>query len=337
MVLSVCIPTYKRHDYLVECLQSVFASTVRPLEIVVSDDAHEAALEARFAALPVPDDVTLRYVANHRGRRQAANVHNAFAHATHELVVLMHDDDYFLPGGLDALWRAWQAAANDVDAVFGRRRIVDAAGRFQPKLTARGRRKWHFSEPGLVSSNLWSALMLQFPANGMMLRRSVVLAAGVPLETEVGHHTDLHFGIRYAFQATRPFLLIADEVSAYRHSSTSVRRSDGVFELDGHLDYTALEAIKPPGLLERAALQQALDRSAHEAILAFAARGERRRVLELFSRHWRRMRAPLLTRLKIAVVAAGMLVGVRWPEDRLRRQYLGLRLNRPRLPGDSSP
>lgn len=323
MALSVCIPTYKRHDHLVACLESVFASTVRPLEIVVSDDAHEPDLAVLLASLTTPDGITLRYVTNQRGRRQAANVQNAFDHATHDLVVLMHDDDYFLPGGLDALWRAWQASADGVDAVFGRRRVVDADGCFRPDATARITRKYHLADPGLVPSNLWSALMQQFPNNGMLLRRAVALEAGVPPETEVGHHTDVHFGIRYARHATRPFLLIADEVSAYRESLVSVRRSGGVLDLDGHLDYATLEAIEPQNTLERDALQHALDRSAHEAILAFAAHGDRHRVLKLFRRHWRRMRAPLRTRGKVAVVTVGMLVGVRWSPDRLRRRSLG--------------
>jgi GT2 family glycosyltransferase len=324
MAVSVCIPTYKRHDLLAHCLETVFASQVRPLDVVVSDDAHEAALAARLAALPRPAGVELRYVENHLGRRQAANVRNAFAHARHEPVVLMHDDDFFLPGGLDALWRAWQDAADTVDAVFGRQRVVADDGTVLADRTARWNAKYRRLEPGRVACNLCSALTQQFPMNGMLLRRSVVEVAGVPDEAEVGHHTDLHFGIRYALAARRPFVVIAEEVSAYRLSATSIRRSGGVFALDGDVNYAALERVVPRDDRERRARRHALDGAAGRAVLSLLARGERRRPLAVYGRHWRTMRVPPLTRLKLVFVVAGALAGVRWSEATLRQPGLGL-------------
>jgi GT2 family glycosyltransferase len=324
MAVSVCIPTYKRADLLIECLHSVFESAVRPLEIVVSDDAHDTALADRLAALETPEGIELRYAANHLGRRQAANVRNAFEQARHELVVLMHDDDFFLPGGLDALWRGWREADDGVDAVFGRQRIAAADGTFLPERSARWNAKYHRLQPGLVPSNLWSALVQQFPMNGMMLRRSVALAAGVPPEHEVGHHTDLHFAIRYARTATRPFLLIAEEVSAYRLSAHSIRRSTKSFELDGDLNYATLEAVAPRDALERQGRAHILDVAAGNAVLALLARGEGREARRIFARHWSRMKVPTATRLKLAVLVAGSLFGLRWPEAWIARRRLGL-------------
>ncbi len=324
MAVSVCIPTYKRHALLLHCVESAFASTIRPLEIVVSDDAHETELEERLAALTTPAGVTLRYVANHLGRRQAANVQNAFDNAAHELVVLMHDDDFFLPGGLDALWRAWQGAEDGVDAVFGRQRLVAADGTALWRRSQRWNRKYRRTEPGPVRSTLWSALVQQFPMNGMMLRRSLALAAGVPREDEVGQHTDLHFAIRYARTAERPFLVIAAEVSAYRLSAQSIARPADVFNLDHHRNYATLERIEPRDDLERRAREHALDGAAGRAIVAFLAQGDRRKALEVFRRHWRRLRLPPAARLKILVLVAGAALGIRWSPELLRRRRLGL-------------
>jgi hypothetical protein len=333
MAVSVCIPTYKRHDLLVDCLRTVFDSAVRPLEIVVSDDAHETALAERLSRLTPPAGVHLRYVVNRRGRRQAANVLNAFEHATHDVVVLMHDDDFFLPGGLDALWRAWcdaAAAGAGVDAVFGRQQVVTADARPLPAHTARWNRKYHRLDPGPVPSNLWSALVQQFPMNGMMMRRSLVLAAGVPPEHEVGRHTDVHVAVRYARTARRPFLLIDADVSAYRLSAESIQRSNGDLELDGDLDYRALAGLEPRDDLERQGHRQALDRAAGEAILAMLAKDERRAALTVFRRHWWGMKVPAATRLKLVVLLAGTVVGVRWPVALLRRRRLGLGVPSPR-------
>ena len=324
MALSVCIPTYKRHDLLFHCLQSVATSTVRPLEIVVSDDAGEAELEARLAALPVPDGITVRYCANHLGRGEAHNSRNAIEQASHEVVSLMHDDDFFLPGGLDALWRAWCAAAGGGDAVFGRQRVVEADGTHRPDLTALNNRKYRRLEPGPVPSNLWSALMLQLPMNGMLLRRDLACAAGIPIEEQFGSETDLQFGILYAQVATRPFLLIPEEISAYRRSLDSKQRPATTLRLDGHLTYTTLRRIVPDNDLERAALDHALDRAAGAAVLAHAARNERTEALAIYARHWARLKVPRATKLKLAVIAAGLRLGLRWPEDTLRRRRLGL-------------
>jgi GT2 family glycosyltransferase len=324
--LSVCIPTYRRPDLLVHCLESVFTSTVRPLEVVVSDDAHEPALARRLEALPVPAGIEVRYSANPLERGEAGNTRNAYEQASHELVVLMHDDDYFLPGGLDALWRAWQAAGDAYDAVFGRQRVVNAGGVEQPWLTAQRNRKYHRLEPGPVPSNLWSVLVQQFPMNGMLLRRSLALAAGVPAEREVGGNTDVQFGIRYAAVATRPFLLVADEISAYRLSVDSKQRPGATLRLDGDLTYRALAALRPVGPLEGAAVELALARAAGSAVLAFAARGERREALAIFARHRSRLRVPPATKLKLFVVVAGLRLGLRWPEEMLRRRGLGLPL-----------
>lgn len=324
MTVTVCIPTYKRHDLLKECLDRIFSSSVRPLEIVISDDAHEADLQALVAALPRPEGIDIKYVGNTCGRRQAANVRNAFEHASHEIIALMHDDDYFLPGGLDALWEAWQAHADEVDAVFGRQQVVHADGTVQAERTVRWNKQFRRLEPGFAPSNLWAALMQQFPMNGMMIRRSVALAAGVPPEDEVGHHTDLHFGIRYALAATRPFLLIENEVSAYRWSQQSIRRSAGVYELDGDLDYAALEAIEPRCAIEFDAKRHALNRASPWAVLALVAKRRRRDALKVFVRHFGGMRARWPTKLKLMIVLGGAYLGFRWPASMLSKQRLGL-------------
>ena len=324
MAVSVCIPTYKRHDLVVYCVESAVRSSVRPLEVVVSDDAHEPELAARLAALTSPSGVEIRYVANHLGRRQAANVRNAFEHASHELVVLMHDDDYFLYEGLDKLLRAWYAADNSVDAVYGRQQYVDAAGNFLPEATARWNRKTCRLEPGVVPSNLWAALIQQFPMNGMMIRRSLALTAGVPPEDEVGRHTDLHFAIRYALTASRSFLLIDADVAAYRKSPRSISRAGEVLHLDGHLNYGTIKRLQPTTTLERRAHRRALERAAGEAVLALLTRGERRAAAQVFGRHWWGMRESVATRLKLGVLLAGAFLGIRWPETLLRRRRLGL-------------
>lgn len=326
MAVSICVPTYKRHTLLVHCLQSVFASAIRPLEIVVSDDANEPELADLLNTLSTPEGVDVVYTTNPGEKGEAGNTLNAYRRARHELVVLMHDDDYFLPGGLDALWRAWQNAGENHDAVFGKQRVVTHAGIDQPHLTAALNSKCHRLVPGPVPSNLWSVLVQQLPMNGVMLRRSLALAAGAPSEAEVGGNTDIQLGIRYAAVAAKPFLLVADEISAYRLSVDSKQRPAETLRLDGDLIYRSMAALEARSPLEEEAIQLALDRAAGSAVLAFAARGDRREALSVFARHWSRLRVPLATKIKLFIIVAGLLIGLRWPEETLRKRRLGMPL-----------
>jgi glycosyltransferase involved in cell wall biosynthesis len=314
MALSVCIPTYKRPSLLLECINSLLASDIRPIEIVVSDDAPGAAVASRLAALQLPDDVTLRYIPNRNEGGQAGNVRNAFEHATCERIVLMHDDDFFLPHGLDALGAAWDRCAAGVDAVYGRVSYVTAAGEYSDADTHRMNRNAKRTGAGFPSSNLWAALVQQFPPNGMMLRRSVALAAGVPSERDVGVlPPDVHFGINYALASTRPFLLIEDYVSAYRKSDVSVGRPVGLLPLDGHLDYVRLQALETETPEEAEALENLRRRSARRAILGFIAHGRVPEAREVFRKYYRTMGGSWRLRLRVRVAMTGAALGIKWP------------------------
>lgn len=123
------------------------------------------------------------------------NVMNAFREARYPRIVLMHDDDFMMPGGIDALVAGWDShagpeeggAGGGVDAVIGRHYTTRADGTIDTAESQAGDAKF-FRDTGFgpQESNLWSALAQQFPCNGMMLRRALALEVGYPRETEVG-------------------------------------------------------------------------------------------------------------------------------------------------------
>lgn len=59
-LISVVIPTFNRAELVVQTVQSVFAQTYRPLEIIVGDDCSVDDTLARLNALSPPDGVTLQ-------------------------------------------------------------------------------------------------------------------------------------------------------------------------------------------------------------------------------------------------------------------------------------
>jgi glycosyltransferase involved in cell wall biosynthesis len=304
--VSVCIPAVDRIPTLLACVASTLSAAVRPLEIVVSDDCYGAPSVAALAAVALPDGVVLRHVPGARRGSQAANVNNAFRAATHERLVLMHDDDFFLPGGIDALVRAFGPADAPVDAAFGWQRQVDAAGRTDVAASEANRRAYGKLAPaGPQRSATWSALMGQFPNNGAMIRRSLALAAPYPDEAEVGRRpVDYHFGLRYAALARHPFVLLHEEISAYRaHPASISARGRRPADDYGHLGYEALRALPVEGAAERVAKAAALDRAAGAAVLGYIAADRPRAALATLLRHLPRMSESARSRCAMLAMA----------------------------------
>src|SRR5690606_25563990 len=99
--VSFIVPTYRRPEKLERALASIRPACSVPHEIIVVDDCSEGtafAVAQRFGA---------QYVCKagrSRGLSKSRNIGMALAKA--ERLVFIDDDDYFSPGGIDALYRA---------------------------------------------------------------------------------------------------------------------------------------------------------------------------------------------------------------------------------------
>lgn len=95
-LVSVCVPTYNRADFLRDSLVSITAQTYRPLEILISDNASTDGTETICRALAARD-ARVRYV------RHATNIglyenHNfCLDESRGEYVGFLHDDDLHAP------------------------------------------------------------------------------------------------------------------------------------------------------------------------------------------------------------------------------------------------
>ena len=284
--VSICIPTFRRPALLRECLLSTFKNALRPLEVIVSDHDFSEESKATLRAIEVPEGITLRHVAGPAVRTQSANVNSLLALAVHERLMILHDDDMLTEGAVDRLASAWDAENGELDAVYGRQYISDGDGTIDHDKTAVNGKYYYKDFPaGPQPSNLWAALVAQFPNDGMMMRKSVALQCGYPSEAEVGRiPVDFHFGIRYAIASTRPFVLLHDYTAIYRMSSDSVLRSRKR-SFDGQLGYQQLERLAGLTPLEESARSVALQRFAGSAVMGYLATGEPVRAASVLRRH----------------------------------------------------
>ena len=109
---SILIPTYNRHDLLLQTIESVLAQEFDDYEVIVADDCSTDRTRQAVEAL---DDNRIRYFRNLEnlgyGRNLAANA----GHATGEILFLLGHDDILLPG---ALTRTYEPFVADPEVVL---------------------------------------------------------------------------------------------------------------------------------------------------------------------------------------------------------------------------
>jgi glycosyltransferase involved in cell wall biosynthesis len=128
---SVLINTYNHSAYIAECVESVFAQTVAPDEIIVYDDgsvddtvrqlrvygSRITLIEGRHGSPPSPQAA------------QAAAVHAAFGRSTGDLVFFLDGDDRFKPNKIERYLEAW-AANPDASLIHSVMDRIDQNGRY---------------------------------------------------------------------------------------------------------------------------------------------------------------------------------------------------------------
>jgi glycosyltransferase involved in cell wall biosynthesis len=112
-VVNVLIGVYNAAPYLGEAIESVFAQSYRPLELIVVDDGSTDG--SGDVARAYGD--ALRYEFQERAGNGAAR-NRAVSLASGELFAFLDADDRFLPDKLDRQWAVLEAQP-EVDAVFG--------------------------------------------------------------------------------------------------------------------------------------------------------------------------------------------------------------------------
>lgn len=137
--LSVAVPTYERPDSLRQALRSFTSARVehpQRVELVVSDNSTSPSGEQ--AAQPLLDtwDGPTTYVRHEPGRGMIGNFNACVELSSGRWKMILHDDDYLLPGGLERMVQAVRAAGPEDRVLLFGVDVVDEHGRL--------RRRQHF-------------------------------------------------------------------------------------------------------------------------------------------------------------------------------------------------
>ena len=132
--VTIGIPTYNRLGYMKEAFASALAQTYPDIEVFISQNPHpERHIReeiAEYCQEFASRDPRVRYQLRPRNLGQDENYQWIVDNARGDYVLLIGDDDRLLPNAIETLV---SVLTPDAAVVFGRRHIIDAEGRRQPR------------------------------------------------------------------------------------------------------------------------------------------------------------------------------------------------------------
>ena len=220
--VSICIPTFNRPELLTDCLDSCVAQTHGNLEILVGDDSHDdctrTLIQTRYA-----HDARILYRKNEPSLGQARNVASLFERATGDKILLIHDDDYLVLDGVEAMLDLWRTHPH-LDAAFGNQYTIDSAGRIDRAISDRFNADYRrtLETEGMQTLPGRTGLIQMFPNNGWIANADLVKRVGY--RHDVGTCCDFVFGAELCIEAKHVYYLHR-YVSFYRHGEVSISNS----------------------------------------------------------------------------------------------------------------
>lgn len=90
--ISICIPAYKKPEYVLRAIQSIAKQGYKNVEIIISDDSPSSDL--KLAIQPYISQLDIKYYHNLPALKSPANWNNALDKATGDYYMLLHQDDW---------------------------------------------------------------------------------------------------------------------------------------------------------------------------------------------------------------------------------------------------
>jgi glycosyltransferase involved in cell wall biosynthesis len=191
MLISVCIPTFNQGRYLEQCIRSVMAQSLKPDEIIVSNDCSSDDTKEILDRLAKEINI-IKIVHQDTNLGMVKNTNFCLSSAKYDIIVKLDSDDYLLPEYIETLFtllckypQAGYAHAavqeiNEYDIKVKQRRLFRKTG-FQN------------NEEALKSS----CNGYQVAANIIMFKKAALIAAGF-ITSKVKFAEDFYLSVELA-------------------------------------------------------------------------------------------------------------------------------------------
>jgi glycosyltransferase involved in cell wall biosynthesis len=173
-LLSVCIPAYNRPGWLRRGLESIAITDDTDIEIVITDDSDTDQCQAIAAEVLENWSGSWRYEHHQRPLGMAQNWNRAIRWATGQYVMVLHDDDFFVPQGLGRLVNKLRGLGNQYPVLLFGVWVVDAQERIMKRQVFQ---QDQFLPPHNALIKLFSnSSLVRFPA--VVIRRELFVEVG---------------------------------------------------------------------------------------------------------------------------------------------------------------
>ena len=224
MTVSVIIPTYHRPQLLKENIESVWAQTVLPEEILIGDDSKDDLTEKMVNAELIPrSPVPIRYFHHKPSLREVRNVDFQYNNAKGDLILHLHDDDPIYPRCIEFLKPPFEQHPEIIGS-FGLQRIVDEHGQIGRGAEDVNRDFFRTPERAGLVDGFMAGAVCMFPNNGFMVRREAACSIGYSDQGRAGLATDFYFGFRLG-KLGKPFYFVNEFTAKCRLTANSMSRN----------------------------------------------------------------------------------------------------------------
>jgi len=119
--ISICIPAYKRVNYLERLLKSIDSQSYLNFDVIITDDSGEDTVVEKYLNSSV-FKFKIQYFKNKTSLGSPMNWLAAMSHAKGDWIKIMHDDDYF--SSIDSLKFFADNMTEGIDCIFSGYNIV---------------------------------------------------------------------------------------------------------------------------------------------------------------------------------------------------------------------
>jgi glycosyltransferase involved in cell wall biosynthesis len=125
-LISICIPAYKKPDFVVRAIQSIIKQSYKKVEIVISDDSPNE--DIKIAIQPYISELDIKYYHNQPALKSPKNWNNTLDKASGDYVMLLHQDDWLHdPKALEIYIESFKSN-QEVDFVFCKNTAIQPDG-----------------------------------------------------------------------------------------------------------------------------------------------------------------------------------------------------------------